>query len=99
METELEEKKDKKDKFIATRADQKTIKRLDFYVKKMNMKSRAHLIDNLIKTGLDDLDLMNSTGLLTMAVKGYDVLGSIKKSLVAKKFVFESERLIIDLDL
>ena len=97
METELEEKKDKKDKFLATRADQKTIKRLDFYVKKMNMKSRANLIDNLIKTGLDDLDLMNSTGLLTMAVKGYDVLGSIKKSLVAKKFIFENERLIVDL--
>jgi len=69
---------------------------LDAYAKKMKL-NRSQLVRNLLTTGLQDLKFMKSTGLLTMALKGYDVFDLIRKSLQDKKYRIEDEQLIIDL--
>ena len=70
---------------------------IDLYSKKMNL-SRAHLVRNLIDAGLDDLRVMNNTGILSLAVRGIDLLEIIKSALSEKRFVIQDEnKLIIDL--
>ena len=76
--------------------DSNAVIELENFAKKMKI-TRAQLIRNLLDEGLNDLKLMNSTGLLTMAVKGFDVISLVKKALNEKRFVFEEKKLIIDL--
>ena len=86
------------DKVINIKIKESTVKRIDAYAKKMKINNRSQLCRNLITAGLDDLDLMNTTGLLAMAIKGVDLLGIIKEALNNKKFKVENDnRLIIDL--
>jgi hypothetical protein len=59
--------------------------------------TRSQLVRNLLKSGLQDLKVMNSTGFLSMALKGYDVLDVIRQSLQQNKCRVEGEQLIIDL--
>lgn len=87
-----------KEGIVTVKMDPAQIKRLDSYVKKMKIQSRSQLIRNMIDTSLEDLDLMNTTGMLTMAIKGYDLLEIVKKALGKKNFKVEGDnKLIIDL--
>jgi len=93
------QKNDKeKEKYIQINLtlDPAVIVELDSFAKKMRT-TRAQLIRNLLDEGLTDVKLMNSTGLLTMAVKGFDFIAFVKKALNEKRFVIEGKKLIIDL--
>jgi len=48
------------------RLDQEKLDKLDIYAKKIGL-SRNQLMNNLLDTGLDDLYLLEKTGMLTMA--------------------------------
>ncbi len=70
---------------------------IDLFAQKMKL-SRAHLVRNLIDAGLDDLKVMNNTGILSLAVRGIDLLDIIKTALSEKRYVIQDEnKLIIDL--
>ena len=86
-----------KEKVITVKVDEKMLKELDAFSKKMKL-NRSQFVRNLIDTGLDDYRIMSSTGLLAVAVKGYDLIGAVKKAIEKKQFKIEDEkRLIIDL--
>jgi len=90
-------RKKNKEKIITVKIEGQLLERIDKYAKIMKL-NRSQLLRNLIEIGLDDLSLMQSTGMLTMAAKGYDLLGVVKKSLSLKKFSIENDqRIIIEL--
>lgn len=85
-----------KEKVITLKIKESELNRIDAYATKLRI-NRSQLLRNLIDTSLEDLDLMNSTGLLTMAIKGIDLLDIIKKALSKKNYRVEKDnRLIID---
>ena len=82
---------------LSVKINASKLNEIDLYAKKMNL-SRAHLVRNLIDAGLDDLRVMNNTGILSLAVRGIDLLEIIKSALSEKRFVIQDEnKLIIDL--
>lgn len=85
-----------KDKAITVKLTEKELETVDHYAKKMKL-NRSQLVRNLVNTGLSDLKLMNRTGLLTMALKGFDLLDHIKNSLDDDKYQVENGKVIIDL--
>lgn len=84
------------DGVITVKMTMEEIKRIDEYAKRMKV-SRSQLVRNLVKTGLDDLQLMRSTGLLSLAIKGYDVFELFRNGMKNQKLVIEDEKLIIEL--
>lgn len=72
------------------------LKKIDRYAKKIKI-NRSQMVRNFVEVGMDDLDLMNSTGLLTMALKGVDLLESIKNSLENNKYQVEDGKITIEL--
>lgn len=84
------------DGVITVKIKTEEIKILDKYAKKMKI-TRSQLVRNMIETGLDDLQLMNSTGLLTMALKGIDLLGMIRNSIQHDKYQVEDGKVTIEL--
>jgi metal-responsive CopG/Arc/MetJ family transcriptional regulator len=81
---------------ITVKVNEDFIQELDKFATKMKL-TRSQLVRNLLTSGLQDLKVMKSTGLLTMALKGYDVFDLIRQSLQDKKYRIEDEQLIIDL--
>lgn len=59
--------------------------------------NRAQLVRNLISSGLDDLELMQKTGLLSMALKGRDLLEIIRVSIGDDRYEVKDDKLVIDL--
>ncbi len=90
-------KTDKKEIQLSVKIDASKLSEIDLYSKKMKL-TRAHLVRNLIDAGLDDLRVMNQTGILSLAVRGVDLLEIIKSALSEKRYVLNDEnKLIIDL--
>jgi len=88
---------DKKEIQLSMKLTASKLNEIDLYAKKMKL-SRAHLMRNLIDAGLDDLKVMNNTGILSLAVRGIDLLEIIKNALAEKRFTLQDgDRLIIDL--
>ena len=82
---------------ITVKVDIKKVHKIDAWGEKMKL-NRAQMVRNLLDSGLDDLELMNTGHILTMALKGYDLLGSIKNSLSKKNFIVDdNNKLVIDL--
>lgn len=82
---------------IVCKLKKEIVNRLDSRATNLNL-NRAQLMRNLIDTGLDELDFYDKIGLLGIVVKGYDILGNVKKSLSERKFNIDGKnRLIIDL--
>lgn len=88
--------KEYQDKVITIKVTESELKEIDHYAKKMRI-NRSQLIRNLVNTGLSDVKLMNKTGLLTMALKGFDLLDHIKESLGKDQYQVEDGKVIIDL--
>jgi len=94
---QMKEIKDIKEIQVCVKMETSKVEEIDLYSKKMKL-TRAHLVRNLIDAGLDDLKVMNNTGILSMAVKGIDLLGIVKNSLSERRYVLNDEnKLIIDL--
>jgi len=72
------------------------LKKIDKYAKRIKI-NRSQMVRNFVEAGMDDLDLMNSTGLLTMALKGVDLLEIIKNSLENNKYKVEDGKVTIEL--
>lgn len=90
-------RKDIKGTSITVKIDEEMLKEIDLFAKKMKL-NRSQIVRNLISAGLDDLRLMSNTGMLSMAIKGYDLLEIVKDSLSKKKFIVQDDdKLIIDL--
>jgi metal-responsive CopG/Arc/MetJ family transcriptional regulator len=85
-----------KNRVITVKITESELERIDFYADKSNL-NRSQLVRNLVRSGLDDLKLMNRTGLLTMALKGVDLLDHVKKSLGKEKYQVKNGKVIIDL--
>lgn len=85
-----------KTRVITVKVTESELKRIDYYVEKIKT-SRSQLIRNLVMSGLTDMELMNRTGLLTMALKGVDLLDHIRKSLGKDKYQVKDGKVIIDL--
>lgn len=66
------------------------------YSEKMRL-NRSQLIRNLIKTGLDDVRIMDKTGVLALAVKGRDLLEMVRTSIGEDRYELKDDKLIIDL--
>lgn len=93
----MKRKKEKKEFMMTIKIEEKKVKEIDFYAKKLKI-SRSHMVRNLIDDGMDDIKLMQSTGILTMALKGIDGLKTVKKAFKDNKFEIENnERIIIEL--
>jgi hypothetical protein len=93
-------KKENKEKIFTVKVEKSKIKEIDKFAKKMNM-NRSQLIRNLVDTGIDDLKIMNSTGLLTLSLRGVDGLKRVKELFLEKKFKVDiegkTERIIFEL--
>jgi metal-responsive CopG/Arc/MetJ family transcriptional regulator len=85
-----------KSKVLTVKITESELKKIDHYAGKMKI-SRSQLIRNLVMSGLMDMELMNRTGLLSMALKGYDLLDHIRKSLGKDNYQIEDGKVIIDL--
>lgn len=82
---------------VSVKINASKINEIDLFAQKMKV-SRAHLVRKLIDAGLDDLRVMNNTGILSLAVRGIDLLEIIKSALSEKRYVLEDDKkLIIDL--
>jgi len=82
---------------VGIKLDRKLLERLDAQADKINL-NRAQLTRNLIDSGLDELEFYDKIGFLGIVVKGFDILGSVRKSLIERKFNIDGKnRLIIDL--
>ncbi len=92
----MEQKKKLLETVLTVKINDELIQELDKFAKRMKL-TRSQLVRNLLITGLQDLKVMKSTGLLTMALKGYDVFDVIRQSLQQNKYKIEDEQLIIDL--
>lgn len=90
--------KEIKGKVITVNVEDKKIEELDTLAKKMGL-NRSQLIRNMIDTELDNLKFMQSTGILTMALKGFDLFEILKKSVRNKTYKIEDDqRVIIELN-
>ncbi len=92
----MEKENTSKDRAITIKMTDSELARVDHYADKMTC-NRSQLVRNLIRSGLDDLEMMNKTGLLIMALKGFDLLEHVKKSLSKDKYQLEDGKVIIDL--
>ena len=68
-------------KQIAIRCEQKLVEDLDFWSKKIGIP-REHLIKNLCRSGIDDLEIAQSLGLVSL-------VGFIKKRMERGKTIEE----------
>lgn len=87
---------DDKLRMVTLRIEERKLERLDKFAKKMKL-NRAQLVRNLIDGGLDNLEVMQKTGVLAMALKGYDLFEIFRDSIRDDKYRVEGEKLIIDL--
>ena len=87
---------DDKLKIVTLRIEESKIQRIDEFAQKMKL-NRAQLVRNLISSGLDDLELMQKTGLLSMALKGRDLLAIIRVSIGDDRYEVKDDTLVIDL--
>lgn len=87
---------DEKDKMLTVRIEASKLKRIDKFAKRMKL-TRAQVVRNLIDTGLDDLDLMQKSGLLALALKGRDLLQIVRVSIGDDKYEVKDDKLVIDL--
>ncbi len=87
---------DDKLKIVTLRIEESKIQRIDEFAQKMKL-NRAQLVRNLISSGLDDLELMQKTGLLSMALKGRDLLAIIRVSIGDDRYEVKDDKLVIDL--
>ena len=88
-----------KDKIIAitSKVDKIQLKELDKYAKKLRI-TRSQMIRNCLDDGIEDLKLLERTGLLGLAIKGVDTLALIKTALHKDKYEFKDNgKLVIDL--
>ena len=83
-------------KTITFRIEADQLKLIENYADKMKM-NRSQLIRNLINTGLDDLKLMDKTGVLALAIKGRDLIGMVRTSIGEDRYEVKDDKLIIDL--
>lgn len=83
-------------KTITFRIEDAQLDLITKYSKKMNL-NRSHLIRNLLNVGLDDLKLLDKTGLLSLAIKGRNLLDIVRTSIDDDKFEVENDKLVIDL--
>jgi hypothetical protein len=89
-------KEELRTKVITVKVTPSELKKIDRYAKKLKI-NRSQIVRNLVEVGMDDMDLMNSTGLLTMALKGVDLLSKIKNSLENDKYQVEDGKVTIEL--
>jgi len=85
-----------KEKALAVKINESEVDRLDYWADKAGI-NRSQLVRNLIGMGLDDLDLLDSIGFVTLALKGVDLLESVKSSFRKKNYKLKDGKLIIDL--
>ena len=85
-----------KTRVITVKVTPSELKKIDKYAKKMKI-NRSQMVRNFVEAGMDDLDLMHRTGLLTMALKGVDLLSKIKASLGDDKYQVEDGKVTIEL--
>jgi metal-responsive CopG/Arc/MetJ family transcriptional regulator len=93
---EIKDNEENRTKVITVKVTPSELKKIDKYAKKIKI-NRSQMIRNFVESGMDDLDLMNRTGLLTMALKGVDLLSNIKSSLDSDKYHVENGKIIIEL--
>lgn len=86
----------KNPKTITFRIEDDQLELIDKYCKKMKI-NRSQLIRNLINAGLDDLKLMEKTGLLALAMKGRDLLDIVRTSIDDDRYEVKDDKLVIDL--
>jgi len=87
---------DDKLKIVTLRIEESKIQRIDEFAQKMKL-NRAQLVRNLISSGLDDLELMQKAGLLSMALKGRDLLELIRVSIGDDRYEVKDDKIVIDL--
>lgn len=83
-------------KVISFRIEKADLDLIDKYAMKMRMP-RSLLIRNLIHASLEDVVLMEKIGLLSLAVKGRDLLDMVRGSLKEDRFEIKDDKLVIDL--
>ena len=87
---------DDKLKIVTLRIEESKIQRIDEFAQKMKL-NRAQLVRNLISSGLDDLELMQKAGLLSMALKGRDLFELIRVSIGDDRYEVKDDKIVIDL--
>jgi hypothetical protein len=85
-----------KTKVITCKIEDSKLIELDKFAKKMRM-NRSQLTRNLIVCGLDDLKIMNSTGLLTLTLKGIDAFGIVKELFLKDQYEIKDDKIIFEL--
>lgn len=83
-------------KVISFRIEKADLDLIDKYAAKMRMP-RSQLIRNLIHSSLDDVKLMEKTGILSLAAKGRDLLDMVRSSLHEDRYEVSEDKLIIEL--
>ncbi len=89
-------KKEIKGQLVCTKVEQEFLDELDFYAKKLGL-TRSQLMRNIMRSGLDDLKVLYSTGALALISKGIDLFTLVKESLRLKKYRVEKNEVIISI--
>lgn len=83
-------------KTVTFRIEDSQLELIAKYSDKMDM-NRSQLLRNVIRSGLDDLKLMDRTGFLALAIKGRNLLDIVRTSIDDDKFEVKDDKLVIDL--
>lgn len=84
------------EKTITFRVETEQLALIDKYAERMKL-NRSQLIRNLLNTGLDDVKLLDKTGILSLALKGRDLLDMVRTSIDEDRYEVKDDKLVIDL--
>lgn len=84
------------EKTITFRVETEQLFLIDKYAEKMKL-TRSQTIRNLLGIGLEDINVLDKTGLLSLALKGRDLFQMIRNSIGDDRYELKGNRITIDL--
>lgn len=80
---------------VSFKIEESKLKEIDDLSKKLRIGSRSQLIRNFIDSSLEDLRLLDKIGLLSLTLKGINILETVKKSLFKENYKIKDKKIII----
>ena len=74
------------------------VEKLDQFAQQIGV-TRSQLVRNMIDTSLDDLAILRTTGMLSLAMKGVNLFDVVRNALKNKKYeIKDDKKIIIDFE-
>jgi hypothetical protein len=74
------------------------VEKLDQFAQQIGI-TRSQLVRNMIDTSLDDLAILRTTGMLSLAMKGVNLFDVVRNALKNKKYeIKDDKKIIIDFE-